>query len=79
MRFASRAEHAADARCVDCDKPPSFESLTAIRKKATVRPAASSDNGVKHENFFVAKFDDSESAQRLSRPLRRLATRTSRA
>jgi hypothetical protein len=51
---------------------PFCESPTAIRKKATVRPAASVDIGVKHENFFIAKFVDSESVQRALRPWRRL-------
>jgi hypothetical protein len=60
-----------------CDKPPSVESPAAIRKKATVRPAVAVDIGVKHENFFVAKFPDSESAKRASQPLQRLTTRAS--
>jgi hypothetical protein len=73
--FAAHAEQAAGAESADCDKPPCCESPTAIRKKATVRPAARSDIGVKHENFFIAKFPDSESAQRAFRPRRRLAKR----
>jgi len=77
-RFTSRAECPADAQSIIYDKARSVESADAIRKKATVRPAIAGDIGVKHENFFVAKFADSESVQRASRSSRRVATPTSR-
>jgi hypothetical protein len=59
----SRASSAANFILIDRDTPT--ESPHAIRAKRRLAHALTSARGVNHENIFVAKSRDSESAKRL--------------